>query len=427
MKHTLKKISDTKVELTIKLNSDDLAAVRPLTLTRLAKEVKVPGFRAGKVPASVAEKNIDPSTLETQVLEDAINKYVIDAINTEDLRPLERPEVDIKSAVPKQSAEFTAEFEVLPEIKLGDYKKLKVTKEKLTVAQKDIDEVLERMRQGFAEKKEVKRAAKLNDEVWIDFDGTDKDGKAVAGASGQDYPLKLGSGTFIPGFEEGLVGKKAGETFDLPLTFPKDYHHEPLKGAKITFKVTVKKVTEVALPELNDEFAAKCGPFTSVADLKEDIKSELTAQKQREADDKLKDALVEQLVKTSTVPVPESLVHDQMHALEQDAAQNLMYRGMTVEQYMQQQGYKDRHEWLEAELREAAIRRVQSGLALSELTKAEGIEVSQDELNERLSAMLEQYKDPKVRAQLDTPEARRDIANRVLTEKTVDRLVELNK
>lgn len=426
MKHVVKKPSDTQVHLTVTLTAADLNPIQQKTIARLAKSVKAPGFRAGKVPATVAAKQIDPNHLNQEVLEDAINATAVQALDAENIMPLDRPKVDVVKYVPGEELEYTAEVEIIPAIKLGDYKKLKATKPKTDVGEKDVAEVIERLQTSMATKEDVDRAAKDGDEVIMDFKGTDKDGKEVAGATGNDYPLTLGSGTFIPGFEEGLIGKKAGDVFDLPLTFPKDYHHKPLAGAKVTFTVTVKAVKEVKNPELNDEFAAKAGPFKTIAELKADITRELTEQKEREAIDKMKDELVEQLVKGSHVPAPDVLVNDQIDSIERDFVQNLMYRGMTLEQYLQQQGLT-KDEWREKELREQAIRRVQVGLALAELSKVEGIEVSREQLDSRLKEMLERYNNaPDVAKQLDTPEARRDIANRMLTEKTVDRLVEIN-
>lgn len=425
MKHTRKDLSPTSIQLSIALDAADLARIKKLTLTKLSKNIKVAGFRTGKVPASVAEKNIDSTTLASHLVEDAVNAYVIEAVTQEDVRALDSPKVEVEEYKPDTELKFTATVEVLPKITLGDYKKLKATRKKAVVSADDINDVIERLRLGFAEKKEVARAAKQDDEVWIDFVGVDKDGKEVAGASGKDYPLKLGSNTFIPGFEEGLTGKKTGDEFDLPLSFPKDYHAAHLAGAKVTFKVTVKKVNEVSLPKVDDEFAAKTGPFTSVADMKADIKSELVAQKEREAADALKDSLIEQLVGASDVPVPEVLVADQMNSIERDTVQNLLYRGMTLEQYVDEQNLT-KDEWREKELRPAATRRVQVGLVLAELSKAESIEVTKEELDARHQEMLGQYNDSSVQQQLDTPDARRDLANRVMTEKTVDRLVELN-
>lgn len=426
MKYTRTNTSDTQVAFEITLDAADLTKIKKETIARLSKKVKVAGFREGKVPANVAEKHLDPNALGMEVAEDAVNAFMIEILETEKLQPLDRPKIDIAKYVPGESMEFKADVEILPTIKLGDYKSLKAKKDVAEVVDADVDEVIERMRQGLAEKKETDRAAKNDDEVIIDFVGKDEEGKEVAGATGREYPLTLGSNSFIPGFEEGLVGHKAGEHLDLPLTFPKDYHHKPLAGAKVTFGVDVKKVNEVVLPELNDEFAAKAGPFKTVDELKADIRRELTDQHEREALDKLRDQLVEQLVKGSDIPTPEVLIDDQMQSIERDFVQNLLYRGMTLPQYLEQQGVSE-EEWKRTELREQAIRRVQVGLALAELSKVENIDVSMEELNERLGDMLNRYGgDAKLREQLDTPEARRDLANRIITEKTVDRLIELN-
>lgn len=426
MKTIVKHLSDTKVELTISLDQKDLKAAEQVALSKLAKSVKVPGFRKGNVPASVAAKHVDPEMLAQQTLEDALSKAVAESYMNENIQALDRPAVEVKKYVPGQELEFTAEAEILPKVTLGDYKKLKVTTKKVTVAAKDIDEIIERMRAGFAEKKEVKRAAKNGDETTIDFIGK-KDDVAFDGGTGTDYDLTLGSNSFIPGFEEGIVGKKPGETFDLELTFPETYHVADLKGQKVVFTTTLKSLKEVVLPEINDELAAKAGPFKTVAELKEDIKRELTAQKEREAGENLKDDLVKQLVEISTVPVPDVLVKDQAESIERDMTQNLMYQGLTLDQYLENKGFETKEKWLDTEVAEAAKKRVQAGLALAELSKAEKIEATNEELAAHVELYKKQYaNNPQMVAQFDQPEARRDIANRLLTEKTVTRLVELN-
>lgn len=426
MKTTVKNLSETKVELTISLGKKELDAARQVALTKLAKSIKIPGFRKGNVPASVAAKHVDAEMLDQQTLEDALSKAVAESYMNEDIQALDRPAVEIKKYVPGSELEFTAEAEVLPKVKLGDYKKLKAENKKITVTAKEVDEIIDRMRQGFAEKKEVKRAAKMGDEAKIDFVGK-KDGVAFDGGTGTDYDLTLGSNSFIPGFEEGIVGKKIGETFDLELEFPKEYHVADLKGKKVIFTTTLKNLKEIILPEVNDEFAKKAGPFKTVAELKDDIKRELTAQKEREAKENLKDDLVKQLVEVSDVPVPEILVKDQSDSIERDMTQNLMYQGLTLDQYLQNKGFENKEKWLESEVKEAATKRVQAGLVLSELSKVEKIEATSQELADHINLYKKQYaNNPQMVQQFDQPEAQRDIANRLLTEKTVDRLVELN-
>lgn len=426
MKRTVNYLTDTKVELTISLEPSELEAAEQVALTKLAKKVKVPGFREGKAPASVAAKHVDPMALSQQALEDALSKAVAEAFMGENIQALERPAVDIKDFEPGKKLEFTAEAEVMPKVTLGDYKKLKVTKPKITVSAEEVDEVIERLRQSQAEKKEVDRAAKNGDEVIIDFVGK-KDGEAFKGGEAQDYPLRLGSNSFIPGFEEGIVGKKSGETFDIPLTFPENYQAADLRGADTVFTVTLKTVNEVVLPELNDEFAEKSGPFKTVAEMKSDIKAELTSRKEAEAKDKQKDQIVEDLIANSNVPVPDILLQDQIRSVEQDITQNLMYQGRSVEDYVKDQGFDSREAWVEKDVEPIARKRVQAGLALAELSKVEKVTASSEDVDKQIEAYKQQYaNNPQMVAQFDQPETRQDVASRLLTDKTIDHLLEIN-
>ena len=427
MKSSVKNVSDTKLIMTITLDAENLAIAEQVATTKLARDVKVPGFRKGKTPASVAAKNIDPAMLQEQTINNAISKAVADEFTSKEIQALDRPTVEVKKFVPGETLEFTAEVEILPKVKLGNYKKLKVALEKAVVKSSEIDEIIERMRKGLAEKKEVKRAAKDGDETVIDFVGK-KDGVAFDGGTGSDYSLTLGSNQFVPGFESGVVGHEIGETFDINLTFPADYGSADLKGAKVTFATTLKAIKEVVLPQVDDDFAAKSGPFKTVADLKADIKRELTSQKERENNEKLKDNLVGQLIAVSNIPVPDILVADQLRSIEQDFTNNLMYQGLTIEQYLENKGFESKEKWLETELKEVAVKRVKAGLALAEQSKIEKIQATNDELEAHVDTYRQQYaKNPEALKQFEQPEVRRDIANRLLTEKTVDRLVELNK
>ncbi|MEO5690829.1 MAG: trigger factor [Candidatus Saccharimonadales bacterium] len=423
-KHTMKKQSDTRVILTVEVDQKTIAQAKILAIKELGKSVKVSGFRPGKVPANVVEKSIDPNMLANETVEYAVNRAVNTIIDEKELRVLDQPKIELKKFVPFDTLEFTAEFEVLPEVKLADYTKLKATKKAEAVTAKDVTDVIERMRQGMAERSEATRAVKDGDEVTMDFTGKGKDGELIEGASGADYTLTVGSQTFIPGFEEQLIGHNAGETFDISVTFPSDYHAEHLKSAEVVFTVDLKKVQEITLPTIDDEFAKKAGPFETAAALKADIKKELAVQNERRAIEERKDELLGQLVEASTVPVPAVLVHDQMHALEQDAMQNLMYRGQTLDQYLSANGHKDKEAWQEAELKPMAERRVQAGLVIAELSKAEKIDVSAEELEAELARRKQEA--PAMADQLDSPESRRDLANRVVTEKTINRLLDLN-
>lgn len=426
MKTTVKNLTETKVQLTITVDADELAAAEQVAIVKLSKNAKVPGFRKGKVPASVAAKHLDPQAVQEQLLDDAISKAVAEAFMSEKIQALDRPMVEVKKYVPGDLLEFTAEVDILPAVKLGDYKKLSVKPEKVVVTDEEINDTIERMRQGFAEKKEVERKAQEGDETVINFVGK-KDDVAFDGGTGTDYTLKLGSGQFIPGFEEGIVGHKPGETFDLELTFPKDYHAKDLAGQKVVFTTTLKKVVELELPKLDDDFAAKVAPVKTVAELKADIKREITTQKERQAVDKLKDALIEALIEKSTVPVPEVLVADQMRSIEQDFSQNLMYRGLDIHTYLEANNFKDEDEWREKEVRPTAEKRVQAGLVLAEVTKAENITATDAEIDEHVEVHKAQYANsPEALKQFETPEVRRDIGNHYITEKTITFLLTAN-
>lgn len=420
-------LSPTRVKLTVTLDAPALHDAEAVALTKLAKTVKAPGFRKGKVPVSVAKKYVEPTQLAQEALENAVSKAVAEGFAEQDLQALERPEVEVTKYVPGQEVEFTAEADVIPEISLGNYKKLKLNVEPAReITKDDVEDTINRIKQQLATKQAVDRAAKDGDEVVIDFVGK-KDGEAFDGGTGRQHPLTLGSNSFIPGFEEALVGVTAGDERSVEVSFPDDYHVADLAGQPVVFGVTVHEVKEVVLPEDSDELAAKAGPFATMQDLRDDIKRELQAQAEREHTDALRDAAVQELVKASTVPVPGVLRHDQLHAIERDMTQNLMYQGLTLEQWLEQKGYTSRDEWVEKEAGELAEGRVQAGLALAELSKLEQITASTEELDARIHAMKEQYaKQPDMVKQLDEPEVRRDMANRLLTEKTVDRLVELN-
>ena len=425
MKTKVKNISDVKVELTISLGVEELKAAEQVALTKLAKEVKIEGFRKGKAPLEMVAAQVDQNVLGQEVIENALSKAVAEAFLKEKIQAINRPEVDVKKFIPGTELEFTATSEIMPKVELGDYKNLKVKKEKASVSQKEINETIDQILKNFAEKKKVKRAAKEGDEVIIDFLGK-KDGVAFDGGKAEKFPLELGSKSFIPGFEEGLIGKKAGDELSLDLKFPKDYHAKDLAGAKVVFEVKIHEVRENVLPEINEEFLSKLGEFKTKEDFEKQIKEDLKTQKQAEADDKFKDELVKKLAEVSKVPVPEILLEDQKQSIEMDMQQNLMYSGLSLDDYLKRMG-KTREEWLENDVKAVAESRVKSGLALAELSKVEKIQSSVDELDARIAQLKEQYGNSKeVVKQLSSDDVRRNLANQILTEKTIDLLVKLN-
>lgn len=424
MQITRKDTSPTSVTLTIVASQPDLDAIKKHTLEHLRTQVKLPGFREGKAPLNVVEKNVDQARLQSDFLDEAVNHLYGQATQSEKLRTLDTPQVSLKKFVPFSSLEFEATVSVLGPIKLGDYKKIKKQQKTEAVTAKDVNDVIDSLRQRAAEKRPTDKPAKAKDEALIDFTGVDAKNQPINGADGKDYPLVLGSDTFIPGFETNIIGMKAGEVKTFTLTFPKDYGVKALANKKVTFTVTIKQVNELAEPKLDDEFAAKVGPFKTVTELKSDIKKQLTTEKENQARRTLENEIIQELVNESSVDLPQVLVDEQIERLKTEVRQNLTYRGQTWQEMLEAEG-KTEEEFTKQELLPEAERRVKTGLILSEVSVAEKLEVTPEELEIRMQILKSQYTDPTMQAELEKPESRQEIASRIITEKTVERLVSI--
>lgn len=414
-------LSPTTIKLTIAADQAFLDAAKQAVLGKLSRDAKVPGFRPGKAPANLIEKSVDQSALQSELLDQAVNQLYVGTVEQEKLRPVGPPQIAITKFVPYTTLEFTAEVEVVGDIKLPDYKKIKLEPKKTEVTAQEVTTVVNNLRQRAAVKKEVARAAKSGDEAIIDFKGTDaKTKEPIDGADGNDYPLLLGSKNFIPGFEEELIGVKSGgeKTFDL--TFPKDYSATSLQNRKVTFAVTVKKVQELSEPKLDDAFAATVGPFKTLAELKADIKKQLKAEKQQEANRVFDNELLEKIASKSTAAIPKALVDEEIDRIEEEEKRNTAYRGQTWQEHLDAEGLtaEAHHE----KQRPGAEMRVKAGLILGEISAAEKVTVTPEELEIRIQLLKGQYPDPTMQAELDKPENRRDIMSRMLTEKTLDKL-----
>lgn len=416
-------LSKTKVKLTIEASEAGLADYKVHVLEKLAGEVKLPGFREGKAPLNLVEKNIEPQKLQAEVVDDAVNHLYADALREQKLRPIDNPQITLKKFVPYTTLEFEAEVEILGPVKVADYKKIRKSAKPVTITDKDITDVMTSLQERIATSKDIDRAAKNGDKVMIDFKGVDAKGKPVQGAEGKDYPLLLGSDSFIPGFEKNLVGLKAGEEKTFTLTFPKDYGVKALAGAKVTFTVTVHKVQEQTLPKLDDAFAAAAGPFKTLKELKENIKLELQRERETQAMTELEGDIVKEIATKSTLTVPESLVNDQIERLLNELRQNLVYRGLTYEEFLEREG-KTEAAYRKETLVPEAEARVRAGLVLAEIAELENIEVTAEELDLRMQLLKAQYQDAAMQAELDKPESRQNIASRMVTEKTIQKLVD---
>lgn len=413
--------SPNVAKLKVTAGLDDLGDTKQAVIEALSANVKVPGFRPGKAPAAMVEKQIDQTLLQSEFLEQAVNRLYVEAVQKEKLRPVAQPKIEVTKFVPFTTLEFTAEVESVGDIKLPNYKLIKVESKSHQVTAKDVNEVIDNLRQRAATKQPVQRAAKSSDEVIIDFKGTDaKTKKPVDGADGKEYPLTLGSKTFIPGFEEKLVGLKPGESKTFDLTFPQDYGVKDLQGRVVTFKVTVLKVNEQAPPALDDKFAASVGPFKTVADLKSDIKKQLATEKKREADRAFDNELLEKIAEKTTVTIPKGLIEEEIDRMEAEEKQNLVYRGQTWQEHLDAEGVTD--EAHRERQREGATLRVKAGLVLGAIADKEDITVTPEELEIRIQLLKGQYPDATMQAELDKPENRRDVHSRMMTEKTLDKL-----
>jgi len=421
MQITKQSPNSTTAVLTVALTSDELEPIKQQVLKELAKNVKIAGFRPGKAPLEMVQKQVDQQVLNQEFLEEAIQKYYPEAARQEKLRPVDRPEISIKAFVPFSELSFEATVPVITDVKLPDYKKLKKPRTKAKVVAKDIDEVIDNLRTQSAEKESVERAAKTTDQVMIDFSGVDKNGKAIKGADGTDYPLVLGSKTFIPGFEENIEGLKTGDEKTFDVTFPEDYGVSSLAGEKVTFTVTVKDVKAVKKPKLDDEFASKVGPVKSVDELKSDIKKELSKEKQRQADLDYESELVRDITKKAKVDIPDVLIDEQEQRLLDEFKQNLTYRGQTIAEFLADKDMNE-EEYRKNELRPQAEERVKASIVLSEIADQENIQVTPEELEIRLQVLKGQYQDAKMQEELNKPESRQNIASRMLSEKTVAQL-----
>lgn len=420
MKHEIIEKTDTKATIKITLDKDQLSGVVADTFNRLRPKVKASGFRPGKAPDHIIERELGESVVQNEVLDSATSLSYANAVRDLDLEVVAAPKVDLQKFVPYDELEYIATVDVMPQVKLPDYKQIKKTYPEVKIEDKDIEETIESLRKSVAEKKEADRAAKVGDEVVFDFEGT-RDGKPVEGAKSEKYPLTLGSKSFIPGFEEELVGLKPGEGKTFTITFPSDYFAKDLAGAKLEFKVKLHQVNELVLPEVNDEFAAKVGPFKSSKELKSDIRSRLTQEKELEVKRGFEQEVIDELVEKTKFEVPESLVHEQEHAMEHDFEHNLQRQGLSMEQYAQMQGKSE--EQIRSELKQEAAKRVKTAIILTEIAKAEQLQVSDTELEGEVKRLKGLYTRPETQAELDSAQTQREVRNHLLANKTLETII----
>ncbi|HEX5395164.1 MAG TPA: trigger factor [Candidatus Saccharimonadales bacterium] len=414
----------TRVKLTVKADAADMGPIKNHVLAHFRHQVQVPGFRAGTAPLAVIEKNVDQNRLIDEFMEHALNQFYTQAVKHFELRPVGEPKVQLKKFVPFTDLEIEVETETIGSVALPDYKKIKIDKKKASVTADDVNEVIASLRQRLAERQTVERPAKNGDELTVDFSGKDTAGKAVAGTDAKDYPLVLGSGSFIPGFEDNLLGAKSGEKKEFKVKFPADYGAAALQNKYVTFSVDVKKVSQLSEPKLGDSFAAKAGPFKTMAELKADIKKQLLLERQQQMDRDYENRLIAEVVAQSKIDVPQGMIDEDVMRMEDEEKRNLAYRGQTWEEHLKEEGVTEQQH--RERQRPRAEERIKAGIALGEIADKEKIQVKPAEVERRIQILKGQYQDEVMRSELDKPQARRDIENRMLTEKTIAKLAEIS-
>ncbi|MCH5256416.1 MAG: trigger factor [Lachnospiraceae bacterium] len=419
----VEKLEKNMAKLTIEASAEELEKAIESAYQKQKNKISIPGFRKGKVPRQIIEKMYGKEVF----YEDAANALIPDAYE----KALDECEEDIVSspqiAVTQIEAGkpfiFTATVALKPEVKLGKYKGVKVDKVDIEVTEDEINEVIEKERDNNARNIAVEdRPVKDGDMTVIDFEGF-VDGVAFDGGKGENYPLTIGSGTFIPGFEEQLIGAEIGKEVEVNVTFPEDYHADNLKGKAAVFKCTVKEIKEKELPEIDDEFAGEVSEFDTLAEYKEDVKKNLQEKKEKEAKDAKEEAVIEAIIETAEMDIPEAMIETQQRQMVDEFAQRISMQGLAMEQYFQFTGTN--YNQMVEQMKPQAEKRVKSRLVLEAVVDAEKIEVTDEEYDKEIETMAEVYQmeADKVKEMLGEKEAkniRKDLAIRKAAEFVVE-------
>ena len=364
-------------EIKIEINGEEWEKILDNTFKKVIKTVKIDGFRPGKAPREVFEKKYGKQSLVVEAVEDNMQPSYAKALKEFKGDAIMQPTVAIEKA-DVDGVVYVFTFTTKPEIKIKKYSNLGVKKDTVKITSKDVDAEIEKMQKQYADLQVKEDKAENGDTVVIDFEGFDGD-KAFEGGKGENYPLELGSGSFIPGFEEQLIGLKAGDKKEVNVSFPEDYHAEDLKGKPVVFKVTVHEVKTKVYPELNEEFFLDLGldDVKTVEDLKKTIKETMTSQKEYEAENKYIDDLFEALLKETKVDVPHELIHEELDRMIEQYEERLKMQGITLEQFYKFTNSSE--EALKAQMHDEAEKRVKLRFAIDEVIELEKIEASDEE------------------------------------------------
>lgn len=376
--------------LTVEVSPEEFDKALDQAFNKVVKEVQVPGFRKGKVPRKIFEGRFGVESLYQDALDIILPQAYSDAVQETGIEPVDQPEVDVEQIEKGEPLIFKADVTVKPEVELGEYKGLEVEETNTEVTDEDVEEELKRQQENQAELV-VKEEGEIEegDTVAMDFEGF-VDGEAFEGGQAENYSLEIGSGTFIPGFEEQLVGKKAGEELDVNITFPEDYHAEELAGKEATFKVKIHEVKAKELPELDDEFAKDVDEdVESMDELKKKTRENLEQQKQQDAENQKRESLVNQASDNASVEIPQAMVDSELDRMVSEFEQRLQMQGMTKEMYFQFTGQDDNQ--LREQMKEDAEKRVKTNMTLEAIAQTENVEVTEEDVNKELENMSAMY------------------------------------
>lgn len=386
----VEKLEKNMAKLTIEVSADDLEKALQSAYNRQKSKISIPGFRKGKVPRQMVEKMYGAEIFYDDAANALLPKAYSEAYDECGLDIVSQPKIDIVQIEKGKPFIFTAEVATKPEVTLGEYKGLKVDKVSNRVTQKEIDAKLQEEAEKNARTITVEdRPVQDGDEVILDFEGF-VDGEAFEGGKGENYPLTIGSGSFIPGFEEQLIGVESGKETEVNVTFPEDYHAEDLKGKAAVFKCTIHEIKAKELPEIDDEFAAEVSEFDTLDEYKADIKAKIKEQKEKEGKSKQEDQAVEQAIANASMEIPDAMIDTQARQILDDFSQRMAQQGLTIEQYYQFTGSSA--EKMMEDLKPQAVKRIQTRLVLEAIAKAENIEISDEKLDEEIAKMAEAYK-----------------------------------
>jgi len=387
----------------------------------VSKKVRIPGFRKGKVPPRIIDQMVGEDAVMDEALNDLIPLFYPEAIESSGIEPVSQPKVDVEQIEKDKPFIFTAKVELKPEVKLGDYKVIKLPKVATKASKKEIDEHIDKIRDRFSELKPVKRAVKDGDYVLLDFEGF-LDGKPFDGGSASDDMLEIGSESFIPGFEEQIIGAKAGEERDIDVTFPKNYHSKDLAEKDVVFHITIKEIKTKKLPKLDDDFAKNVSKFDTLEEMKADVKKELETRKEKEQEATKRDGAIDYVTEDASIDIPQGMVEQQINSLSEEFNNILKREKTDLESYLKEQG--DTFQGFREQFREEAEKRVKTNLVLEEVMKKEKIEASDDDIDEELNRLSEKsdQKIDEIKAEM-TEEHFDYLRSQLSMMKTVDYLI----